>query len=107
MYSKETQNYALPQFQATDKMDPVADFNAAFETIDSELHKNSLNQVKEFTDEAIKQIEAMRTLVERAENAAEGAVTAIQGLTAVVTNLNAKVDAIDARVKALENRFPV
>ena len=107
MYTDSTQNYHFPQFRDTDKMDPVADFNSAFRTIDAELHKNSLNQVKEFTQEAIAQVQKYQELAERAVNASEAANEAVRGLTTIVTALDANVKAIDKRLKVVEQKLAI
>lgn len=41
MYTKTTPNYNLPQYQLTDRIDPVADFNPAFAEIDKQMKLNA------------------------------------------------------------------
>lgn len=41
MYTNKTPNYELPQYVGTDHIDPVADFNPAFEKIDLALKENA------------------------------------------------------------------
>lgn len=42
-YTNTTPNYDLPQFEASDRMTPVADFNGAFSAIDTALKTNADN----------------------------------------------------------------
>lgn len=41
MHTNKTTNYELPQFVGSDIINPLTDFNGAFETIDTQLKSNA------------------------------------------------------------------
>ena len=43
MHTNKTTNYELPQFVGSDIINPLTDFNGAFQTIDSSMKENADN----------------------------------------------------------------
>lgn len=82
MYTQQTTNYQLPQFIGTDYVDIVADFNPAFETIDTTMHDN---QIK--IDGAVTTATDAATVAQSAMESAQDADTTAKSLEAEVVAL--------------------
>lgn len=120
MYSNETQNYKLPQYLATDTMDPVADWNPAFQKIDTELYKanqgvENISEMVQRAEQAVTEARAEASLAQtaaaRAENILSGKLAdidkAIQAYDGLVMRLNAMdlvLSQLDNRITALEQK---
>lgn len=73
-YTNTTPNYDLPQFEASDRMTPVADFNGAFSAIDAALKANADN------------IADMDSDVAEAKSDAESALTTANSVASTANN---------------------
>lgn len=73
-YTNTTPNYDLPQFEASDRMTPVADFNGAFSAIDTALKANADN------------IADMDSDVADAKSDAESALTTANSVASTANN---------------------
>lgn len=113
MYSGETQNYKLPQYEEQDTFDPVADWNPAFETIDGELYKTEqykvlFNQLVTSAEESAKKAaqsaDNADVAAKRAENIASGAVDKEEALAADFNRLKERVEYLEAALFSLTKR---
>ena len=120
MYSGETQNYKLPQFAPTDAIDPIADFNPAFETIDAKLYQaltsyERCEQLVGTANSAAQQAQADARIATNAASAAHKEVEQntedLNRFKSEVENLHLRVDGLEAmnalllkRIEALEEK---
>ena len=113
MYSGETQNYRLPQYEEQDMFDPVADWNPAFEKIDGELYK--LNQKAGMFEDSLKKAEDSASKAEasatkaeaealRAENIVSPAVAKIETMEEEFNQLKQKNTEYEAEIYSLTKR---
>lgn len=105
MYSNETKNFNLPQFLATDKIDPVADFNPAFETIDNQMQQNKITAEDALAGVtgAQKDAEDAQLAAQRAENAATAAAQSAQEANENAQNAVQKVDDLEKEVESIQD----
>ena len=99
MYSGETQNYKLPQYEEQDMFDPVADWNPAFEKIDGELYK--LNEAAQMFGESV---EAAKGAAEKAEAAATKAETEALRAENIVSPAIAEFETIKEEFNQLKQK---
>lgn len=105
MYSNETKNFNLPQFLATDKIDPVADFNPAFATIDKQMQQNKITAEDALAGVAgaQKDAEDAQLAAQRAENAATAAAQSAQEANENAQNAVQKVDDLEKEVESIQD----
>lgn len=101
-YRRETENYNLPQYEPDDAMQPVTDFNPAFDKIDKLIYQLAAGQDSaiESAISADKKASEMIAIAKRIENSAAAtqqyAAAAIENSNAaneVARDLKVRVDA--------------
>lgn len=103
MTSKKTQHYDLPLYIATDRIDPILDFNGAMRTIDAEMYQLSISSgdATGASAEALEKASAALDAATKADELSQSNNVMINGLKQFEDKVNTSLDGLKNPVKQL------